>query len=423
MGLIRAAIDTIGGSLADQWLEVIEANEMSDKTVFTNGVAVQRDSKRNNNRKGTDNTVSNGSVIHVGPNQFMMVVDGGKIVDFSAEEGYFTVENSSMPSMFNGGLNDTLKETFNRFKFGGVTPTKQQVFFINLQEIKGIKFGTAAPINYFDNFYNAELFVRAHGTYSIKITDPLMFYAEAVPRNVERVQIEDIYTQYQAEFLSALQSTINKMSADGERISYLTSKSRELSQYMANTLDVEWKQMRGMEVQSVGIASISYDDESQKLINMRNKGAMMSDATIREGFVQSSVAEGIQAAGSNSAGAGAAFMGVGMGMQAGGGFMSAASQSNQAQMAQQQAAQTAAAQQANTWACGCGAQNSSAFCSACGKPKPAPAGSWACSCGTQNTGNFCGNCGKSKPEQAACPKCGNKLEDSPKFCPNCGTAL
>ena len=111
---------------------------------------------------------------------------------------------------------------------------------------------------------------------------------------------------------------------------------RELSRYMRDTLDEEWLQMRGMEVCSVGIASITYDEESRKLIDMRNQGAMLSDATVREGYVQGAVARGMEAAGSNSAGAGLAFMGMGMGMQAGGGFMQAASQSNQTQMAAQQ---------------------------------------------------------------------------------------
>ena len=53
--------------------------------------------------------------------------------------------------MFNGSLKDAIAETFSRFKFGGVTPQNNK-FYINLQEIKGIKFGTPAPLNYFDNF-------------------------------------------------------------------------------------------------------------------------------------------------------------------------------------------------------------------------------------------------------------------------------
>ena len=113
MGIIKAIASAVGGSLADQWLEVIEADNMGDQTVFTSGVKIRRGS----NTKGTENTVSNGSVIHVYPNQFMMVVDGGKVVDYTAEEGYYTVDNSSLPSLFNGEFKDTLKETFNRVKY------------------------------------------------------------------------------------------------------------------------------------------------------------------------------------------------------------------------------------------------------------------------------------------------------------------
>ena len=441
MGIIKAISSAVGGGFADQWLEVIEPDRMSDTTVFTAGVPVRRDDKRGSNRKGTENTVSDGSVIHVYPNQFMLLVDGGKIVDYTAEEGYYTVKNSSLPSMFNGQFGDSLKETFSRFKYGGVTPVAQRVFYVNLQEIKGIKFGTRIPINYFDNFYNAELFLRTHGTYSIKIKDPLKFYAEAVPRDQDRVEISDINEQYLSEFLEALQAAINQMSADGERISYVSSKSVQLGKYMANILDESWNQMRGMEIQAVGIASISYDEESVKLINMRNQGAMLSDPNVREGYMQGSVARGIEAAGSNAAGSMAGFMGVGVGMQAGGGVIGAASAANQQQMQRQAATAgswTCACGEVNSgafcsacgkpkpeqggWTCACGEKNSGAFCSACGKPKP-ERGGWTCSCGEKNNGAFCTACGKKRPEPAKCGKCGYTPEpgETPKFCPECGT--
>lgn len=324
MGIIRAAAHAVGGGLADQWLEVIEPENMGEQTVFSAGVQT----RRGENRKRTPETVSNGSVIHVYPNQFMMLVDGGKVVDYTAEEGYYTVQNSSLPSLFNGQFGDALKESFNRVRYGGQTPYAQKVYYINLQEIKGIKFGTRTPINYFDLFYNSELFLRAHGTYSIKITDPLKFYAEAIPKNQDQVEIDSINEQYLAEFLEALQTSINQMSADGVRISFVASKGRELGRYMAETLDEEWNRLRGMEIQSVGIASISYDEESQKLINMRNQGAMLGDPSVREGYVQGAMARGFEAAGSNGSGAMAGFMGMGAGMNFGGGFMGAASASN-----------------------------------------------------------------------------------------------
>ena len=388
MGLIKAAIDTVRGSLADQWLEVIEADNMGDNTVFTSGVKT----RVGQNTKGTTDLISNGSKIRVYPNQFMMLVDGGKIVDYTAEEGYYTVDDSSAPSLFNGQFGEALKESLNRIKYGGQTPLKQQVFFINLQEIKGIKYGTTNPINYFDTFYNAELFLRCHGNYSIKITDPVLFYSEVIPKNESRVEFTDINSQYQSEFMTALSSSINQMSQDGIRISFAASKGVELSKYMQSALDDDWKKNRGMEVQSVGI-DISYDDESKKLINMRNEGAMLSDAGIREGYVQGSIARGLEAAGSNQNGAAATFMGMGMGMNAGGSYMAQASSNNMQQMAG--AAAVSGQQAAGSWRCSCGATNTGKFCSNCGQPKP-EGGSWTCSCGAVNTGKFCSNCGKAR---------------------------
>lgn len=436
MGIIKAAIQSVSGGLADQWLEVIEPDDMGERTVFTSGVKI----RKGQNRKGTDNTVSNGSVIHVYDNQFMMLVDGGRVVDYTAEPGYFKVDNASLPSMFNGELKDTIRETFSRIKFGGETPAMQKVFYINLQEIKGIKFGTRNPINYFDNFYNAELFLRTHGTYSIKITDPMKFYSEAIPRNAAKVQIEDINEQYMSEFLEALQAAINQMSADGIRISYVPSKGRELGKYMADTLDEDWNQMRGMEIQAVGIASVTYDEKSTELINMRNEGAMLGDPTVREGYMQGHVARGLEAAGSNSAGAMAGFMGMGIGMQATGGAMGAASAANMQQMQMQQAdmqqnaamqnpANTAvqgnaAAQQgqnaANVWTCECGSENSGKFCSQCGKPKPQEPETWTCACGQVNSGKFCSECGKAKPENNGAWTCECGQTNNGKFCSQCG---
>lgn len=434
MGIIKAAATAVSGALADQWLEVMEPGNMGDQTVFASGVKIRKGS----NTKGTDNTVSDGSVIHVYPNQFMMIVDGGKVVDYTAEEGYYTVKNSSLPSLFNGQFKDSLRESFNRIRFGGETPTAQKVFYVNLQEIKGIKFGTRNPVNYFDNFYNAELFLRAHGTYSIRITDPLLFYAQVIPKNVSHVEISSINEQYMNEFLEALQASINRMSAEGERISFVVSKGTVLSRHMSEVLDEDWKRERGFEVMSVGLASISYDAESQKLINMRNQGAMLGDPNVREGYVQGAIARGLEAAGSNQNGAMAGFMGMGAGMNAGGGFMGVASAANMQQMdAQAQrtgmggnagsgmaggnapgGVKAGLASAGGTWVCRCGASNTGKFCSECGNPRP-EAETWICKCGARNTGKFCSECGSPKPVDSTwiC-RCG--AVNTGRFCSECG---
>ena len=407
MGLIRAAAGAVSGTLADSWLEYITAGDMGANTVLTRGVQI----KHGSNTKGTPDIISNGSRIEVGPNQMMILVDSGRIVDYTAEEGCYEVFLSSSPSMFNGELKDSVRESFERFKFGGQPGKSQQVYFINLQEIRGIKFGTRNALQYFDNFYNAELFVRCHGSYSVKITDPLKFFMEVVPRNASNLTFDALGDQFNMEFLTALQSAIGQMSVDGVRISALPSKSMELSKYMATVLDEDWTQARGMDICAVGIASISYDDESKALINMRNQGAMMGDPSVREGFVQSAVAKGLQSAGSNRAGAGQAYMAMGMGMQGAGNFM--------AQQMQQQAAAQAAP--ANGWTCTCGTVNSGNFCTNCGGKKPAPAGTWKCSCGAENTGNFCTNCGSKKPEPSGAWKCSCGTENTGNFCTNCGS--
>ena len=99
MGLIKAAVGSVGGSLADSWLEYIKADNMDDHTVVTKGVQVS--DKRSSNKRGTKNIISNGSKIEVGPNQMMILMDSGKIMDYTAEQGRYEVYLSSAPSLFN----------------------------------------------------------------------------------------------------------------------------------------------------------------------------------------------------------------------------------------------------------------------------------------------------------------------------------
>ncbi|RRC95708.1 SPFH domain-containing protein [Schaalia canis] len=395
--ILRAGKEAVLGGLGDQWLEVIEATNMGEGVVFTKGSLLTGVGRSNGVNSGTEDIISSGSRIHVYDNQAMLLVDSGAIVDVTAEPGVYTVNTSSSPSLMVGQLDASVRDTFERFKFGGVTPRKQQAFYVNLQEIKGIRFGTPNPINYFDAFYNAELFLRCHGTFSIKITDPILFYREAIARNAQHVHISNIQEQYMAEFLEALQSAINQMSVDGVRISQVTSKAVELSRYMREALDQEWRERRGIEVCSVGIAALSYDDASREIIDMRSKGAVLQDPSVREGYVQGSVARGIEAAGSNEAGAGSALLGVGIGMQAGGAFTQAASACNHAQMTAGTPTPTAIAE----WNCpGCATVNRSKFCPRCGRPRPKE----------DAVASFCGGCGV-------------RFEGArPNFCPECGAA-
>ena len=440
MGLIKAAAGAIGGGLGDAWLETVESAYMGPEVITAPGVSRSKDDRRNSNTTKTPDTISNGSIIHVGVNQCMLLIDGGKIIDYTAEPGYFKVDHSSMPSIMNGELGEWVKESFNRFRFSGSTPLKQQAYYINLQEIRGIKFGTPSPVSYFDNTYNAELFLRAFGTYTIRVVDPILFYREVADHDATAsVTMQDVNEQYRNEFLTAFQTALNRFSREGERIVYINSHGQELADYMQEVLDDKWRKERGMVVENVAIASISYDEESRKLVEMRNKGAMLGDPSIREGYVQGSIARGLEAAGSNEAGAGQTFMGMGVGMNAMGQGMGQFSQTNAQQMAEQtRKNQEASGGVAGTASGGAGAAAAGGgVAGGSGEPGNSPNGvasngasasdRWICpECNHENSGKFCSNCGRKKPEAVAahCPNCGQVLEDpTAKFCSNCGHKL
>ena len=417
MGIIKAAINAVTGALADTWLEVIESAPMGNNDVIVPGQAVDQKG-RSQNKKGGENLVSNGSIIHVLDNQFMILVDGGKIVDYTATAGYYKVDNSALPSLFNGQFGDSIKESFSRIKYGGISSTSQRVFFLNLQEIRGIKFGTQNPVQYFDNFYESELFMRLHGTYSIKITDPFKFYMEVIPREV--ITNNEKFTfampdiqQFNDEFVSELGTAFNQYSADGFRVSHIASKTKEMGKYMADALDEDWNQLRGFQVTSVGMQPPAYDEESQKIVTERSKMASqvsyLKDAANQQAYMAKSVGEGISGAGNNPGGAAIGFMGMNMAQNMGAGVMGSYMQNpqygNQQQYAQPQQQQPQPQQQA--------------------PQQEAPAqGGWTCECGATNQGKFCSECGKARPEapkKRFCTNCGAELSPTTKFCPECGT--
>jgi len=148
MGLIKAAKDAIQSMLADQWREYFYCDSLSDDILAVKGQ--KRATGGRGSNKGTDNIISNGSVIAVNEGQCMMIVEQGEIVDFCAEAGEFVYDNSTEPSLFYGDLGDNIKKTFSaigrRFTFGGGTGKDQRVYFFNTKEIMNNLYGTAAPI-------------------------------------------------------------------------------------------------------------------------------------------------------------------------------------------------------------------------------------------------------------------------------------
>ncbi len=430
MGLIKAALGSAGGVLADQWKEYFYCDSMASNVLVTKGK--KRTSSRNSNTKGSDNIISNGSVIAVNEGQCMMIVEQGKIVEFAAEAGEYTWNSSSEPTIFQGGLEglegswETLKR---RFAFGGDTAKDQRVYFFNLKELVGNKYGTPAPIPFrvVDNNIGLDMDVsiRCNGEYSYKIAGPMLFYKNVCGNVSQDYTRDQLDSQLKSEFLTALQPAFARISAQGIRYSALPGHTMELAQAMNEVLSSKWGATRGLAIVAVGVNSVTASAEDEATIKELQKSAVFRNTNMAAAHMVQAQAEAMKTAAGNKNGAMMGFMGMNM-AQSAGGFNAA----SLFQMGQQQpaasapAAPVAPAAGANTWKCSCGAVNTGKFCVECGASKPADG--WVCSCGAVNKGKFCSECGAKKPASEPlyrCDKCGWEPEDPkhpPKFCPECG---
>ncbi len=424
MGLIKAAIGALGGTLGDTWKEAVHCQAMSNSVILRTGTKMHQNSGRTSNTKGTENVISNGSSILVEENTCMLTLDNGKITNVVTEPGSYTLDNSSAPSIFAGQIKDSAKDFIKRFTYGGTPSYEQRVVYINLQKLPGIKFGTSTPVPYFDPKYNTSIDLRFFGTFEIQIPDAeyaVRFYQEVASKGVLSgdMTVSSIFdsNQYKQEFIQAMTEALGMLSTQGVFYSMISTRLTELTNNVQAATVGSWQQ-RGFMVTNIGMGAPTLTDESKKLLGDRLKADTMLDPNVQQAMMAGSVARGIESAASNEAGAMMGFMGMNMAQQAGGNIM------GQMTANAQQFNQRQPQNDPNAWKCSCGNVNTGAFCSSCGNKKPE---AWVCKCGTQNTGKFCANCGTSKEGAAPVPKasgewvCKCGKTNSGRFCAECGS--
>ena len=450
MGLIRAGIGALGGTLADQWKEFFYCEAIDKEILVTKGQ--KRITGRSSNTKGNDNIISNGSGIAVADGQCMIIVEQGKVVEVCAEPGEFTYDSSTEPSIFAGSLGRSIIDTFKtigkRFTYGGDTGKDQRVYYFNTKEIGDNKFGTANPIPFrvtVDEALGMKMSVdlRCNGVFSYKIVDPLLFYTNVCGNVSDVYERSEIDPMLRGELMNALQPALAKIAA--QRIMYyeIPGHTTEIVEALREELSADWREKRGLEVYSMALNSVSVPEDQRRKITQWEENAMLSNPNLAAAHLVGGQVSAMNKAAENEGGAMTGFMGMGMAMNAGG--ANAQSLFGMGQQRQQSAADswkcscgaTASGkfcqncgakkpEQPGTWNCKCGAVASGKFCPECGSPKPDNGEGWTCSCGVVNKGNFCQNCGAKRPAGAPlyqCDKCGWKPSDPthpPKFCPECG---
>lgn len=435
MGLISTALDIAKTAAADQWRDYFYCESLSANVLIQKGE--KRVVKRAFGSKGSDNIISNGSIIAINEGQAMIIVDQGKIVEFSAEAGEFLYDTSTEPSIFYGDLSENIKDTFKqlgkRIAFGGTPPKDQRIYYFNTKEIPGNKYGTPAPIPFRVIDQNIgldiDISIRTNGEYSYRIIDPILFYTNVSGNVQEQYKRQEIEAQLRSELLTALQPAFAKISAQGIRYSALPGHTMELAQVLNEVLSEKWLQRRGIKIVEFGMNTVNASEEDELMIKQLQRNAVLRDPNMAGAHLTGAQADAIQKAAQNEAGAFVGFAGMNMANNAGG--MSAkdlfqmgqANQVNHATPVHQPVHHNIQGSAAPTgWTCSCGTTNTGKFCTECGA-KP-PSKGWTCSCGATNTGKFCSECGSKQPEVTAmtCDKCGWKTEGSsvPKFCPECG---
>ena len=429
MGLIKAALSAAGSVLADQWKEYFYCEAIDNTVLMVKGR--KKSSGFSSNRRGSDNVISNGSVIAVADGQCMVIVDNGRIAELCAVPGEFVYDSSTEPSIFSGDLGEGIGETFRnmgkRFTFGGETPKDQRVYYFNTKELTGNKYGTPSPVPFrvVDQRIglDVDIAIRCFGEYSYRICDPILFYTNVCGNVRDEYRRESIDGQLKSELLTALQPAFAKISDMGIRYSALPGHTMEIAQALNEVLSSKWRELRGMEIVSFGVNSVKASEEDEQMIKELQRNAVFRDPSMGAAHLVGAQAQAMQDAAKNQGGAAVGFMGMNMAGTAGGVnaqslYQMGAQQPRQPQEPQQQAAP------AGSWTCTCGTVASGKFCPECGAKKPET--DWTCACGAVNKGKFCTECGAKKPAgvpQYKCDKCGWEPADPtkpPRFCPECG---
>ena len=429
MGLLKAALGAAGSALGDQWKEYFYCDAIPETVLAVKGR--KRVSGRSSNTRGSDNLITNGSLIAVADGQCMMIVEQGKVVEFTAEPGEFTYDTSTEPTVFAGDLGSSILETFKtvgkRFTFGGDTAKDQRVYYFNLKELVGNKYGTPSPVPFrvvdSNIGLDVDISIRCFGEYSYRISDPLLFYTNVCGNFADSFDRAQLDGQLKTELLTALQPAFARISEMGIRYSALPGHTLELADALNEVLSKKWRDLRGIEIVSFGVSSVKASEEDEAMIKEMQRNAAFRNPGMAAAHLVGAQAAAMQNAAKNTGGAAMAFMGMNMAQQAGGFNTQSLFEMSQSQQ-QAAAPAPAPAPAPGSWKCACGSVATGKFCPECGAKKP-EAG-WKCACGAVNKGKFCSECGAKKPAAEPlyrCDKCGWEPEDPahpPRFCPECG---
>lgn len=277
MGIIRAVYDAVGGTFGDQWKDIVTAEDFDEHTLVSPGIVREKNRWRGSNTRGSDDIISAGSKIFIPENTAMFVFGEGGIEEVVFESGNYVYEGGPA-NIFDSGMNEAIfQESWNRIQHGGIPSQQKRVAFVNLREIRNIKFGTKGPQLYHDNFYDSDLELQSYGAFSIIVTDAIKLMKNFVPPGERFYSVDSgkAKAQLTAEFLQSFISAVNSLSSE-HRISALPSKVNEITgSISAESANAgTWEDRFGIRITGIAIEKIELTEESRKIVMKYNKKKM-----------------------------------------------------------------------------------------------------------------------------------------------------
>lgn len=330
MGLFRAAVGALGGTLADQWKDFYTVPEgLAPTAAMFAAVPRGENAGRGSNTKASEGVISNGSRILVPEGYGLVLMEQGAITGFAAEAGAYewNSEEQDSQSIFAGDgiVSPLIKTSWERFKFGGRPGAQQRAYFVTLKELPNNRFGTQSEIYWDDAYMNAQVGAVTRGTYTLKIADPILFIKAWVPaKYLEPGQVfdftdleNDAASQLFNEVVGSLAPAFSMYTNDpskGNRITKIQQDSVGFAQSLSGAVEqnYQWASGRGLAIVATAIIAIEYDEMTRELLRNVQRADALSGARGNSNL-QASVASGFEAAGENTGSAGL----IGLGMAAG----------------------------------------------------------------------------------------------------------
>jgi len=228
------------------------------------------------------NEIKYGAMLTVRESQTAVLVSEGRVADVY-EPGLYQFETRNMPVL----------TTLESWPHGFSSPFKAEVYFFNMRRFTDLKWGTKNPIMLRDKEFGP-LRLRAFGTYSIRIKDPLTFIKEIVGTD-GHFQTGEISDQLRNLIVARFAGIIGE---SGISILDLAANYETLSHFITQKISPEFAAY-GLDVLQLMVENISLPPEVEAALDKRTSMGIIGDLSR---YTQFQTAEAIEAAAKNPGG-------------------------------------------------------------------------------------------------------------------------